>query len=391
MEKTCNYNVCTGCGLCSYVCPKSCISFCIGAKGHLFPKIDTMSCIDCKKCVRVCPALNTREEKRPSKAYAAFTKDKRDYLTTTSGGAAQVLSKFIIENNGVVYGCAALPGVQVKHIRVDNISDLELLKGSKYVQSNILDIFPLVKKDIQSGVKVLFIGVPCQVAAILALFNKRPDNLLLVDLICHGVPSLDSLHDYLKKHVGDISKIEFLKFRTSRGFQAVASKSRLGSDTEEIFYESVPLAISPYGDEYYSPFFYGYSYRPSCYQCQFAKPERISDITIGDFWGLRNNELPDSFPVHQKGISVILPVSDKGSDMISSIKAQMYITERPVEEAIEGNKQLQHPTKRNIRIKVYELLSPYFGIKMSFKLTNLDQPLRNILRPYLLKLKKSIK
>lgn len=391
MERTCDYDICTGCGACIEVCPKNCISFRKGKKGHLFPKIDTSLCIDCKKCIRVCPALKLFDTNRPSLAYAAMTKSKEDYLTTTSGGAAQVISKYVIENGGVVYGCAALPGVQVKHIRVDNIADLDLLKGSKYVQSNLLGIFPQIKKDVEAGIKVLFIGVPCQVASIISFFKKKPDNLVLVDLICHGVPSLDSLQKYLRHHISDISEIQTIRFRTNLGFQLIASTLDKKNDNESILYESIPLGIDPYGDEYYSPFFYGFSYRPSCYTCKFAKPERISDITIGDFWGLNNKELPQNFPDHKKGISVILPTSSKGIELIEAIKSNVYITERPVEEAIKGNKQLQHPTKRNSRIKIFEMISPLLDVKIAFKLTNIDKPLRTIIRPYLIKIKGIIK
>lgn len=385
MEQVCDYSICTGCGVCSSVCPKACISFVEGKKGHLYPKIDPKKCIDCKKCQRTCPALKTQTGIMPTVAYAAFTRNEYDYKTTTSGGAAQVLSQYILDKGGVVYGCAVMPGADVRHIRVTTSNELERLKGSKYVQSNLLDIFPLIKKDVKEGLTVLFIGVPCQVASIISLFGKKPDNLILVDLICHGVPSLASLQNYLNKHIGDLSKIQQLRFRTSSGFQIVASGLEQNFNRKKNIYESVPLAKSPYGDEYYTPFFYGFSYRPSCYKCQYAKPSRISDITIGDFWGLNNNELPSSFPNHQKGISVILPSTAKGNEMISQIKPFLHIAERPVEEAINGNKQLQHPTIRNFRIKIYEVLSPIIGIKEALKLTNIDMRLRRTLRPYIRK------
>lgn len=387
MEKTCDYSICTGCGVCCEVCPKHCITFVTKEKGHLFPQINVSECIDCKKCERVCPALKNISAVKPENAFAAIAIDREDYLTTTSGGAAQIISKHIILKGGVVYGCAALPGVEIKHIRIDNVDDLNKLKGSKYVQSDMSGIFYSLKKDIEVGLPVLFIGVPCQVAAIKSLFNKQPENLMLVDLICHGVPSHKSLKNYLEKHISNISTIDDLKFRTSRGFQVVASKRRLGSQEKEILYESVPLADNPFGEEYYSPFFYGYSYRPSCYFCHYAKPQRISDITIGDFWGLDESSMPINFPPHKKGISLILPNTEQGARIKSEIEKYMHLAERPVEEAIEGNKQLQQPTTRTLKIKVYEFLSKYIGNNIAFRITNFDMPLRIFLRPYLKKLK----
>lgn len=383
MERVCDYNICSGCGVCTSVCPRSCISMEEGEKGHLYPVIDTSLCIDCKKCERTCPALKEHTGEEPTVAYAAFARSEHEYMTTTSGGAAQILSLQTIKDGGIVYGCASLPGAVIRHIRIDNIADLELLKGSKYVQSDVTEVYKEIRSDIKSGRQVLFIGTPCQTAAVAALFPKRPENLLLVELICHGVPSQKSLQSYLRRYITDLKSVSRIRFRTEEGFQCEVT----GSNGERL-YQSVPLSKSQYGDRYYSPFFFGFSYRASCYTCPYAKPQRCSDITIGDFWGLGAEGNPPQFPEHSKGISLILPVTAKGKEMFGKVKDAFYYAERTVEEAIKGNKQLQQPTRHTLRIKSYEKLSHITGENMAFHLTNIDWHVRLFLRPYIHKIKK---
>ncbi|MDE6295543.1 MAG: 4Fe-4S binding protein, partial [Muribaculaceae bacterium] len=161
MEKTCEYDICTGCGICSTVCPKKCISFRTGDFGHIYPHIDTEACIDCNRCRQVCPSINDNERHYPEVAYAAFMKNEEEYQSSTSGGAAQALSLHTLRAGGVVYGCATLPGCKVEHIRVDNEEQLKLLKGSKYVQSHAWPCYNQLKTDIKFGKPVLFIGTPC--------------------------------------------------------------------------------------------------------------------------------------------------------------------------------------------------------------------------------------
>ena len=390
MEQVCDYSICTGCAACGSVCPKKCISFIEGKKGHLYPKIDTSICIDCKKCKRTCPALKPNTGQLPQKAFAAFTRNQDDYLTTTSGGAAQVLSLHILNNGGVVYGCALLPGVIIKHIRIEDKKQLELLKGSKYVQSDLTDVYRTIKLDVDSDRPVLFIGTPCQTAAISALFPNKPNNLLLVDLICHGVPSQSSLRNYLKSHITDLSLIHEIKFRINGKYQIKIFGSPIGS-VPTVLYESKPLFDSPYSDRYCSEFFYGFSCRSSCYTCSFAQPQRCSDITIGDFWGLKETGNVLQLPKHKKGISVILPISSKGLETVREIQDKMYIVERPIEEAIKGNKQLQHPTKKTCKIKLYEQLSTYVGDRTAFNIINVEGRIKTLLRPYIVRIKKWFK
>ena len=172
MENICDYKICTGCGLCVSECPKRCISLVRrGSLGHLFTKIDSLICNDCGLCKKNCPAICGTKYNTIRTAYAAWSKDDEEYRNSASGGAVSVFSEYVVSKGGIVYGCAMLPDINVKHIRVDNLKDVTKLKGSKYVQSSIVEVIPQLKDDVKFGRTTLFIGTPCQVAAIKSLYK----------------------------------------------------------------------------------------------------------------------------------------------------------------------------------------------------------------------------
>ena len=361
MRMVCDREICTGCGLCISICPVSCIMLTSGKLGHLFPKIDSKKCVSCGLCVKQCPALNPIDLSAPLHAFAAWSKDDDDYKSSTSGGASSVFAQYVINLGGVVYGCAVLANAAVEHIRITKQEDLSKIKGSKYVQSSITKVLPQVKDDIKKDRIVLFLGTPCQVAAVKQLFPFTPNKLILVDLVCHGVPSQESLHNYLKRHVS-LKDIDEIKFREEDGFVI-----RAYSKGVEL-YSSLELWNNRHKDYYYDAFMDGFSYRDSCYQCRYASPNRCSDITIGDFWGL-GTEAPDDFiPEHRYGVSLVLPTSNKGMAFLEEIADAMFLYERPLTEAINGNEQLRHPKAKTRIIKVYRSLRPCFGDKGAYQI-----------------------
>jgi F420H2-dehydrogenase, beta subunit len=375
MDKICDKDICTGCGLCASICPKNSIKMVtIGKLGHLYPQIDQEKCVDCGLCKKKCPSLNTPIQTAPITAYAAIAKDNEEYHSSTSGGAASVFSRYIIEKGGVVYGCAVVEDddvVDIRHIRVDMIDELYRLKGSKYVQSRITEIIPLLKEDIKNGKEVLFVGTPCQCAAIKNLYNKTPDNLYLVDLICHGVPSLS----LLKRHIRNVlpnKQINKLSFREGNEY-----KLSLNVNTESAYCKS--MLTDRFSDFYYDTFIDGVTFRESCYTCRYAKPYRCSDITIGDFWGLNKDAVQD-FPEHSKGTSVLLPITDKGVDLIDATKTKLYIIERIVDEAVKGNHQLQHPINKGWRTKMFRYLAKSLRLETAYSISIWDRIVRNSLR-----------
>lgn len=369
MDKVCDFDKCTGCGLCASSCSKGCISMSKrDSLGHLYPIINAESCIDCGLCQKKCPVLNPVVLNLPTAAYAVWSRDEEDYKSSTSGGAASVISQYVIENGGVVYGCAMLPDIEVKHIRVDNISDIKKLKGSKYVQSNMEDVYPQLKEDVKSGRMTMFIGTPCQVAAVKKLFKNQPDNLILVDLICHGVPSVDILKKHIKRVVPypHYSNVSFRDGNLNR----VCLKVEVDGDAVYSRYHNP--RNRRYDEWYIDTFLDGYTYRDSCYHCQFACAKRGSDITIGDFWGLGKKIPADYIPAHPNGCSVVLPSTETGNIVVEAISSKVYLYKRTVKEAVEGNGQLNRPVILGKRRRIFRRLFPLIG-RFAYKLLIFDK------------------
>lgn len=367
MVNICPSKDCTGCGLCTAVCPVHCISMQPGQLGHLYPHIDSAACIDCGACSRSCPSNASGAEMgfvRPDDAYAAWANDSSEYLTSASGGAASVLARYYLSSGGIVYGCSVCPGkdgqsFDVQHIRVGKKEDPSGLKGSKYVQSSIRDILPSLKNDVRAGQQVLFIGTPCQAAAVRSLFSKEQDNLLVVDLVCHGVPSLAMLRNHVSRRLHmSPAEVENITFRDASGFRMVIS----GRDGRPL-YVCRPLTGLRTEDLYYCLFMDGFTYRESCYRCRYACVERVSDMTLGDFWGLdRSVKTPSS------GVSLVLPVTEKGKAALDILRKGMTLVQRPVQEAVRGNEQLRCPKHKSIRIKIFRIFEKTFGQRLYYLL-----------------------
>lgn len=333
--------------------------------GHLYPIINTDDCIDCGLCQKKCPVLNPVEYKQPSTAYAVWSKDEDDYKSSASGGAASVISQYVIENGGVVYGCAMLPDIEIKHIRIDNTSDIKKLKGSKYVQSNMGDIYPQLKEDVKEGCLTLFIGTPCQVAAVKKLFKIQPDNLILVDLICHGVPSAE----ILRKHIKKVARYPHYSNVVFRDGYYVCLKVEV--DGKNVYNRRhIPLPRR-YDEWYLDTFLDGYTYRGSCYSCRYACLQRVSDITIGDFWGLGVDVAVDYMPSRPNGCSVVLPSTECGKKIVERISSKINLYERTLQEAAKGNGQLNRPMSLGRRKRLFRKLYPIMG-RSAYKLVIFD-------------------
>lgn len=341
-------SLCFGCMACVSKCPKQCIKIKEGKLGHLYPEV-TKDCIDCGLCLKICPSYNNQPFTSALHTWAVWRDDEELRSQSSSGGMASAISEYIISEGGIVYGCAFVPDFSFKHIRCSTIDDLQKLKGSKYVQSDIHEVYKSITNDLKSGLKVLFIGTPCQVSGIKMFFNKAQGNLFTIDLICHGVPSVKMLKEslppkILHKNFGNIS----FRFNTKYHFS-------IKNDSSETIYER-PLNK----DLFLKSFFTALTYRESCHNCKFARGERISDVTLGDFWGLDVDVVKDV----EKGVSLCFANTEKGYKLISEVTGITKI-ERPLSEAISGNKQLQKPMKANIRSKIFEFLYSKIGFKWS--------------------------
>lgn len=369
-----NKKDCCGCNACTEICPKKCIEMRPDGKGFFYPAVDNTICIECGACERVCPfPVSPEDVARPTAAYAAWSNNGQTHITSTSGGAAYELSRHILIQGGVVYGCSA-DGLDVRHIRVTDPGQLYRLQGSKYVQSDTRGIFNQVRADLRGGLTVLFIGTPCQTAGLKRFIGRHSEGLYLVDLICHGVPSRQMFREHLKKHA-DISKVTSICFR--RGTDYV-----IGACNGDTPLYSGRFWNEPHPDMFLNGFMSNMISRPSCYNCGYSAPQRVSDITIGDFWGLQDSDrLP---PQREDGVSAILINTPKGQELIEAIRPQIFCLRRPVDEAIAGNSQLRHPTRRRLPARVFSMLYPTLsfgnairGARVARKMQSLIKIIRN--------------
>ena len=301
---------CTGCSACKNICPKNAIEMVCDNEGFEYPIVDKNKCVNCNLCNKVCPVLNVKECKDENQIInIAYNCNKEEVEKSSSGGIFILLAKKTIENGGVVYGAAFDEKLVLRHTSADKYEKIEPLLKSKYVQSAIGDSYIKVKNDLKKGRKVLFVGTPCQVNGLLSFLNKKYDNLITVDFICHGVPSGKVLHHYVscleKKYHSSITKI-FFRTKT-KGWNNFGLK----------FLFENGKCIEKFGieDEYLAAFLFDIDLRPSCYKCNFKGIDRKSDITLADAWG----ELSGSRVYNERGTSLIIAHTNDGEKLIDEI------------------------------------------------------------------------
>ena len=330
IDKVCDLNKCTGCFACANACPVGAIQMLPGKIGHLFPTI-LDKCIECNKCIKTCPVNNPVELQKPIKTLAFWIKDDEEHQTSTSGGAAACFTNYILEEGGTVYGCASLSHGVIEHIRIDKKEDAFKLKGSKYVHSHINNTYQLIKADLKSGKKVLFIGLPCQVAGLKRYIGKENANLFAIDLICHGVPSQQVLFEYIESVGIKRDEVSVVAFREAKG-----SYLTIKSSGRSVYYKNECK------DLYYMAFNDNLCFRDSCFTCRYSAPERVGDLTIGDFWGLGKQE-PFNYTPHGH-VSVVLVNNSKGELLMKSCSDKYEAVERSLDEAVAGNHNLKSPS-----------------------------------------------
>lgn len=328
---------CAGCGACMTACPVQAISMEMDVYGHPFPKIQENICIQCGKCVTVCDFITPAETKKPRKAYAATGKDDRLVANSASGGVFATLAESACAD-GVQMAGAVMDitngQADVYHLLSDKESDLRRMQGSKYVQSEAWRCYDAVMQNIKAGQRVLFSGTPCQVAAIKALTGD-PENLITMDLICHGVPSQKMLGDYLgilaKRFGGKVRQFSFRDKSCEKDFCAridVAGK-------RSIYLRSHYLS-------FYSHFLEGETYRESCYACPYAAMNRVADITVGDYWGVEQfHDVQTS-----KNWSCVLVNTEKGDAFLSNYGANLILVPTQAEWIAKNNRQLVAPSTK---------------------------------------------
>lgn len=329
MPHLCDINNCTSCQACYNACPFDAIRMKKSELSTLIPEVKADKCRECGLCEISCPIINPQELYAPSKAIALYTRDEYDKASCSSGGAATVFTKHVISAGGIVYGTTSLGGLP-KFIRVDTEEQIESLKGSKYVYCNPGLIYKSVKKDLVSGLRVLFIGLPCNVAALRGFLKKDYENLITVDLVCHGTPPTEYLIRHLEDKLGNNAQtVNNITFRGKNDYFLTVYDDKC----------NVIYSKSQYEDEYFQAFMHAVFNKPACYSCQYARQERVSDMTIGDFWGIDKTALNN----YKGKISLALLNTQRGEKLFNQCKQDIEWEERQVNEAIAGNPQLRHP------------------------------------------------
>lgn len=330
---------CSGCGACVQICPKHCIEMKADKYGFNYPYMKQDDCINCNLCEKICPISKNDNINFKQSSYAAINNNDEDLLTSASGGVFGAIAEYILDLNGVVYGCAWQDKLQAEHIRVTNKKDLQKLKGSKYVQSDIKNTFKEAKNDLDINNWVLYSGTPCQIAGLKSYLRKDYEKLITVDIICHGVPSQIIFNDYIKgleDYTGtNITNIDF-RSKSNKNWGLSGTYTGTYKKTNKSFVKN----FNYFDNYYYFYFLKGYIYRESCYSCNYANLNRPGDFTIGDFWGAESFKLPFKA---QNGCSLIIVNTSKGKNIIESFKINKV--EIDLESARKFNKQLSEPTK----------------------------------------------
>ncbi|MBO5248235.1 MAG: Coenzyme F420 hydrogenase/dehydrogenase, beta subunit C-terminal domain [Clostridia bacterium] len=334
---------CTGCRACADICPKGCISMKEDGEGFLYPVIDSEQCIQCHLCERVCPVgYDAFSEKDQTDVWAGVYDSSDVICKSSSGGAFTAIYEQLLELNYVVYGVCFDENLKVKHAMADSSEGCKAFRKSKYVLGDTNHCYPQIRDRLKNGEKVLFTGTPCQCAALLqflALAKVDTANLITVDLICHGAPNQTLFDSYVKElEQRENSRVTEYSFRSKTPIErSVNSRS-----AKIVFANGSVKTVLPKDDPFLKAYYSRLCYRPSCKVCPFAKPQRVSDITLGDAWAI---ELlyPEWDPL--AGVSLILANNEKGKGVVERIKDTMTLRSVTIDWATQSNRQLREPTE----------------------------------------------
>lgn len=327
---------CTGCSACVNGCQKQCIEIFSDKDGFLQPVINRDNCISCGLCEKICPITNFPNlNEQESKAFAAYSVDDTIRSDSSSGGVFSEIAKVILADEGFVYGAAYDKKFRVRHICIDAESDLWKLRGAKYVQSDVSSCFKKIKDQLVSEKSVLFSGTPCQVAGLKAFLQKEYDNLLTIDFVCHGVPSPLAWRKYVewradKDNAGKLP--EHINLRDKKTGWSRYQYSNLYQ------YQGNNTYAALSGNDLFMKLFVGdYINCTSCADCHFKGYNRVSDITLGDFWGIWDiaPDMDDN-----KGTSLVLIHSEAARQMMDKISDKIKMKEVTLQQASEQNPSL---------------------------------------------------
>lgn len=351
---------CCGCSACYSICPKNCIEMVGDSLGFLYPVIHESSCVQCGLCEMVCPAIHKGNKESTPFAWGGHVRSDELRAKSSSGGMFSLFAESVLSKGGVVFGAALSENCdQVNHIKIESITQLERLRGSKYVQSSICNTYIETKEALESGKEVLFSGTPCQIQGLKLFLRKEYENLLTIEIICHGTPSPNIFKKY----------IEYMKNKLGSPIKNVFFRDEVGGGTlvmKILAYNGSVYREDKYTDFYYRLFLSNTCLRESCYNCPSRGLYTRADITLGDFWGVEN-VAPDL--IDGKGLSLVVVHTSKGKQLFDSLLDKCVGHDVGFEKAIQGNpaffESYQRPSQRSTigdninKLKFEKLVSRY--------------------------------
>ena len=359
--------LCYGCKACESICTHGAISFESNLEGFLAPKIDESRCVSCGLCEKVCPYLNENANNQindEDKIYALFRRDSCEYKEYTSSGIFHYLARTIIMSNGYVCGCVWDKNMKAVHIVSNNLDDVKRMSYSKYVQSDISDCFLKIKEKLNNGKKVLFCGTPCQAAALRMFLMRDFENLYVLAIVCHGVPSPGVWNEY-KNLLQEQVKSEMInanfRYKGKYGWITPYTKYEFksGKVLEKLSFTEDPYVIAFGAD---------ILHRNSCYRCKYKGSNNNADLVIGDFWGCPTKLLKAS---KNRGISAVIVHTQKGNELIDEFQKQFYVEKSTIDNITSENRPIMNPVKYNpYRETFYDDFSQSHSVMLLYTMMN---------------------
>ena len=371
-------NTCTGCTACVHSCPQNCIKMVRDYEGFLYPCVDREKCIKCGICSKICPVDNVKNGLK-GYSFAARSESKNVRMTSSSGGMFNAIAKWILNRGGVVIGAGFDEAMQVKHMLIEKPEELKALQASKYVQSDLSNIFPEIRNKLEQGKYVFFCGTPCQAVGLKCFLKKEYDHLFIADVLCYGVPSPGVFSEFVKfmekKHNAKL--VDFYFRDKSFGYASPNVKAVFANGDVEQMTSDVK--------SFTKTFFAGVTTRPACFNCAFKTVDRETDITLGDFWTV---EKVDRKMDDDTGATLLLVHTEKALKMIREL-SDVRLTSIEYSTAIScAGPMLLHSAKPSINRDLFFKDLADIGYKKAVDKDvpdSLKNKVANVVKPILLK------